>query len=200
MIQDENRRPLIQSSKNSSFEESRKQNGLNNSRLEQTNGATNQFYNVQYPKQDEIRKPSVSSYNSSRQDRVNGETGQFDNVQYPKQDEVKILNSLNISRQEQLYRPNNQSAIYSVPKKLSTYGNERPPNFVRTDENDSVFEDGFIPPPVSKKYGNYTQTPPITESDGDGDTYQRVNNFSELRRQQQKKHLPPRNDDHDSRI
>jgi hypothetical protein len=198
MIQDENRKSQILSSKNSSFE-SRKQNGLNNSRQEQTNGATNEFYNVQYPKQDEIRKPSDSS---SRQDRVNAETNRFDNFQYPKQDEVRSINSFNISRQEQLYRPNNQSAIYSVPKNLSSYGNERPPNFVRTDENDSVFEDSLIKflPPVSKKYGNYTQTPPITESDGDGEAYQRVNNFSELRRQQQKKYSPPRNDDHDSSV
>ena len=100
MIQDENRKSQIPSSKNSSFE-SRKQNGLNNSRQEKTNGATNEFYNVQYAKQDEIRKPSVSSL---RQDRVNAETNRFDNVQYPKQDEVRSINSFNITTKEHILK------------------------------------------------------------------------------------------------
>ena len=173
MIKDEPRKPSAASSKNSKQDDSRKPNinSFNNSRQEQINEANNEFIGVQYPKHDDGRKPSVNSFNSSRQNQINE----------PK---------------------NNQSAaaIYSVPKSLPFYGTERPPNFVRQpDENDSVFEDSFNKfPPAFKKYRNYTPTPPINESDAGAETYERVDNFRDIRRQQQ--YRPPRNDFKDSSI
>lgn len=106
------------------------------------------------------------------------------------QDEPARQPSLNSSKNS---NSKSESLIYSVPKNVTTSRKQQNIERPIIDDDDSVFkEESINRGPAfnnvkNKSNRNYTPTPPINESLSDGgDPYERVNNFTEIRRQQQK--------------